>query len=104
MKKNPVARPHSYHNEIYVTRKRPLKAYINRLQALVEENVDPIIIHATGMAIPQAMDLYLAYADYFPSSAIESSTVTVIDTFDDDSNKLRLLPALHIQLSKAVSS
>lgn len=100
MKKHPIPRPHSHINEIFISRKKPLSVYTKRLQYLIEEGFTTIILHASGMAIPNAITLHNQYRNHFSSLVIDTSTVSTIDTFSSKPTQIRLLPALHIQFNK----
>jgi DNA-binding protein len=92
---NPIIRPHSAINEIYIGRKKPLSVYYARVEKLLDQGIKEIIVHSTGMAIPAALDLCNKIKPFFIRHIIQTSSVQVIDEINRES-KIRTIPALHI--------
>ncbi|CAG9327041.1 unnamed protein product [Blepharisma stoltei] len=102
--KSSIPRPHAAVNEIYITRKRPIQAYIKRAEKLMEQEIKELIIHGSGMAIPRALDVANNLRRFYNSFEIQTSSVAVVDELDhsencEDDSRLRLIPAVHIRLS-----
>ena len=95
--KNPIIRSHSAYNEIYIGRKKPLKVYFQRMEKLLDEGTNEIIIHGTGMAIPSVLDFYTQYCSLFKRSIIQTSSVVVADEVNEEV-RIRTIPAIHIAL------
>lgn len=94
---NPIMRSHSARNEIYIGRKKPLQVYSTRVEKLLDEGVNEIIIHGSGMAIPSAMDLFIKYKPLFKQHHIKTSSVIVTDEVNEEI-RIRTIPAIHIAL------
>lgn len=102
--KSSVPRPHAASNEIYITRKRPIQAYIKRAEKLMEQQIKDLVIHGSGMAIPVALDVSNRLNLYYSAIEIQTSSITVVDSLEpketsSDDSRLRLIPAIHIKLS-----
>ena len=95
--RNPIIRPHSNANDIYIGRKKPLESYYSRVEKLLDSGVNQVIIHGSGMAIPAALDLFNKSRSLFKNHTIETSSVRVIDEINK-STRIRTIPAVHISL------
>ena len=96
-----TARPAAAYNEIYLTRKKPLSVYKNRVNALMDEGISEIVIHASGQAIANAIQLGLGCKSHFTVMEVKTSTIQVIDDLVDTENemsRIRNLSAIHIRL------
>lgn len=96
--KNPIIRPQAKKNEVFVKRNKPVNVYKKRVEELLNEKVQPIVLHGAGMAIPTVLLLASQYQVLFTNIDIRTSSVTVIDSVESE-QRLRTIPALHISLT-----
>lgn len=95
--KNPIIRPISHANEIYLGRKKPIKVYQRRIEDLLNDKHEEILLHGSGMAIATVIELVNEVRPLFKDMTIKTSSVQVIDESSKGS-KIRAIPAIHVLL------
>lgn len=95
--KNPIVRPQAKKNEVFVKRKKPINVYKKRIEELLNEKINPILLHGSGMAIPVVLQLASQIKVFFVQVEIRTTSVTVLDSIKDG-HKARQIPAVHISL------
>jgi hypothetical protein len=93
-----ASRPDAAHNEIYISRKRPLKVYYERCLKLAGERVPAIIIRGMGMACVSALDLAHMLEVHYPIREIVTGTMYLVDEVGEE-KKIRPASTLHIKIS-----
>mmetsp|Transcript_32946 Transcript_32946/g.57754 ORF Transcript_32946/g.57754 Transcript_32946/m.57754 type:complete len:106 (-) Transcript_32946:84-401(-) len=92
----PAPHPLARANELYVTRKKPIQAYLSRAIKWTEQGKTEIIVHGLGMAIPRALDVANALRPHFKALLIKTSTQIVVDEAPEP--RIRKVSAVHICL------
>jgi len=96
--KRQIPHPHPAENEIYITRKHPLKVYIKRAQTLIESGYTEVYVHGSGMAIAGALDLANSVKHLFETLEIETDSTYALDQVEDSQARIRPVPSIHILL------
>lgn len=97
--KNQIARQVSQKNEVFVTRKKPIKVYIKRIEKLLDERTEWIYLHGSGMAVKTVVEIVVLMRKFFSDVKVKTSSVAVVDKVADEGCKVRMIPGIHVELT-----
>jgi DNA-binding protein len=94
---NKIVRPVAKKNEIFVTRKKPVKVYEKRIEKLLDLNVANVFVHGSGMAVGCVVRIVARVKKYFGKCDVRTSSVAVLDEVNGEC-KIRMIPGIHVEL------
>ncbi|VDK72656.1 unnamed protein product [Anisakis simplex] len=98
-------------NDIYITRNTSLSRQSNRVQKILDSELDEVVLHGIGAAVSRTLNLALQIQRKLSNSVqlhIRTSTVKVTDDlfplYDevDFTSRNRSISAIHIRISRRV--